>query len=499
MFRLLPLLLAFAVPLLASCSLMDTHKEAEDGAETVRKGPNQPARFNATNFSEALGCMDRLMVTHQIRDASFVIEDLADNTGKVKAGTRDMVISAVSEMTRRSRAILLNAYGVDTGNIIGLLERAQRRNAYAVVPQFDLRGSVTQLDDLSKAQADVGAFVDPKAGIGYSKSTNVSVLALDLSVVDTNTLNVISGIVSKNTVVLFKDGKGLDAEATYNKLGINFSMNFSVNDGQGQALRNLIELGTVELMGRLFKLPYWTCLKIDPNSPEVLREVEDWYFATEAHGELTAFVKNRLQLRGYYKGAVDDKVDSPLVQSVVSYKRAQGLNANGEFDLDLFKRLLSFPAAKAVASTTPTVGAAKPLGLEIDLSTPTGQLSKGGLFEIVVRNSTDAYVYCFYQDDSGSIQRFYPNRFSKDSFMTGGAALRLPGNLPFKFHASKRGIAERVACYAAEQDVLSQVETLRRSQDFEPIKAASLKDIGASLRLVSQQRLAEKEILIRVQ
>jgi len=482
---------------------MDTHKAAEEGAETVRKGPTQAARFNATNFSEALGCMDRLMVTHQIRDASFIIEDLADNTGKVKAGTRDMVISAVSEMTRRSRAILLNAYGVDTGNIIGLLERAQRRNAYAVVPQFDLRGSVTQLDDLSKSQADIGAFLDPKLGIGFSKSSNISVLALDLSVVDTNTLNVIPGIVSKNTVVLFKDGKGLDTEATYKKLGINFSMNFSVNDGQGQALRNLIELGTVELMGRLFKLPYWTCLKIDSNSPEVLREVDDWYFASEAHGELTAFVKNRLRLRGYYKGAVDDKADSAMEQAVLSFKRSQGLNAKTDLDLVLFKRLLSFPASKAVVSAplspaSTTSGTTKPLGIEIDLSTPSGHLSNGGPFEIVVRNSADAYVYCFYQDDSGSIQRFYPNRFSRDSFLTGGAELRLPGNLPFKLHASKRGLAERVACYAAEQDVLSQVEILRRSQDFEPIKVTSLKDIGASLRLISQQRFAEKEILIRV-
>lgn len=483
---------------------MDTRKQAAEGAEAVRKGPTQAARFNATNFSEALGCMDRLMVSHQIRDASFIIEDLADNTGKVKAGTRDMVISAVSEMTRRSRAILLNAYGTDTGNIIGLLERAQRRNPYAVVPQYDLRGSVTQLDDISKSQADIGMFIDPKLGLGYSKSSNVSILALDLSIVDTNTLNVISGMVSKNTVVLFKDGKGLDSEATYKKLGINFSMNFSVNDGQGQALRNLIELGAVELVGRLFKLPYWTCLKIDSTAAEVVREVDDWYFAAEAHGELTAFVKNRLRLRGYYKGPVDDKVDAPMVQAVAAFKRSEGLTPDSELDLELFKRLLAFPAPKAVASVSPSLAAAttspaKSLGVDIDLSTPSGKLNKGGSFEIVVRNSSDAYVYCFYQDDSGSIQRFYPNRFAKDSFMLAGASLRLPGKTPFKFHASKKGLAERIACYAAEQDVLMQVESLRRSHDFEPIKVASLKEIGSSLRQVSQQRLAEKELLIRVQ
>jgi hypothetical protein len=494
-------LLVLALSLLAGCSLMDTRKDTAEGAETVRKGPTQAVRFNATNFSEALGCMDRLMVTHQIRDASFVIEDLADNTGKVKAGTRDMVISAVAEMTRRSRAIKLNAYGTDTGNIIGLLERAQLRNAYAVVPQFDLRGSVTQLDDVAKAQADIGMFVDPKFGLGYSKSSNASILALDLSVVDTGTLNVIPGIVSKNTVVIFKDGKGLDSEATYKKLGVNFSMNFSLSDGQGQALRNLIELGTVELMGRLFKLPYWSCLKIDPSTPDVVREVEDWYVATEAHGELPAFVKNRLRLRGYYLGAIDDNMDEATQRAVASFKRSQGLSASPDLDYELFKRLLYVPATKAAANQAAPAAATpvKQLGIEIDLSTPSGKLSKGGLFEIVVRNSTDAHVYCFYQDDSGAIQRFYPNRFARDSFLSGGAALRLPGKLPFKFHASKKGVTERIACYATEQDVLAQVEPLRRLQDFEPIKVTSLKEIGSSFRQASQQRFAQNEIAIRGQ
>ena len=83
--------------------------------------------------------------------------------------------------------------------------------------------------------------------------------------------------------------------------------------------------------------------------------------------------------------------------------------------------------------------------------------------------------------------------------MLAGATMRLPGKTPFKFHASKKGIAERITCYAAEQDVLLQVESLRRAHDFEPIKVASLKEIGASLRQASQQRLAEKELLIQVQ
>jgi hypothetical protein len=480
--------------LTASCSSLDTHKDVDEGLRKMKAGPTASPRYNATNFSAALACMDRLLLAHQIRDATFVVEDLADSTGKLKTGSRDMLISAVSEMSRRSRAIQLNAYGTDTGNLIGFLERAQRRNPYSVLPQYDVRGSVTQLDEsVAKKQADIGLFYDPSVGIGVSKSSSASILALDLSIVDTNTLNVIPGVVSKNTVVIYKDGKGLDSEANYRKLGINYSMSFSVNEGQGQALRNLIELGSIELLGRLLKLPYWTCLGADADSPEVAREIEDWFYAAEAHDELPAFVKNQLRLRGLYTGPVDDKYDTAAQSAVLQFKRSGNMTADARLDLALFKRLLAQPVAR-VAASTPT---AATIEMNLGLTARPDTLRKGTPFEVVIQSNTDSYLYCFYQDDNGAIQRFYPNRFTKDPFLGAGRELRLPGTMPFKFHVSKKGMAEKIACYATGQDILSLVEGIRTARDFETLRATSLRDIGAAIAAASGQRFAGKELVIK--
>ena len=501
LFRKLSLTL-FGATLVAGCGLTDVRKDVDKGVKAMQKGPSAAAQYNRTNFSDALSCMDRLMLTHHVRDATFVVEDLSDNTGKMRAGTRDMLISAVSEMSRRSRAVQLNAYGTDTGNLIGLLERAQRRDAYAVVPQYDMRGSISQLDEnVAKKQADIGVYVDPSFGLGSSKSSNASILALDLSIVDTSTLLVIPGVVSKNTVVIYKDGKGLDTEATYRKLGINFSMSFAVNEGQGQALRNLIELGAIELTGRLFKLPYWTCLGVDAATPEVVREIEDWYYAMEAHGELAAFVKKQLQLRGHYAGPVDDKYDAQTQQAVAQFNRAHGLGADSQVDLALFKQFLMQPVVRpATPVAPPTAGLpAGALGLSLELAGKTGAVSKGAPFGVTIRSDANCYLYCFYQDDRGAIQRFYPNRFSKDAYLASGQVLRLPGTMPFKFHASKTGLLEKIACYATAHDVFSQTESIRASRDFEPMQVSSIREIGAAIALSSNQRYAEKELLIKVQ
>lgn len=61
-------------------------------------------------------------------------------------------------------------------------------------------------------------------------------------------------------------------------------MNLARTEGQSQALRGLVELAVVELIGKLTKTPYWTCLGVsDPKAnPETKLEMYDWYHAMAA-------------------------------------------------------------------------------------------------------------------------------------------------------------------------------------------------------------------------
>ena len=52
----------------------------------------------------------------------------------------------------------LVTFGQDNQNIVQLLSMAQRLNDFKVVPQYDIRGSITQFDeDVTRKQAGVGA------------------------------------------------------------------------------------------------------------------------------------------------------------------------------------------------------------------------------------------------------------------------------------------------------------------------------------------------------
>ena len=153
--RLTPLLAALA---LAACTSVPSLPPRQPDRVAAAAPTDSTPQRNVTNFSDALRCMDNLYLAYGTRDVSVLLEDLTDATKKVSAGTRDMMMSAISDMTRRSRAIQVVAFGQDANNVVAFLNSAQQRSAFAVVPQFDLRGAITQLDEsVLRRQGDANA------------------------------------------------------------------------------------------------------------------------------------------------------------------------------------------------------------------------------------------------------------------------------------------------------------------------------------------------------
>jgi len=334
------LALLLAVSTAACAPLPPRQQDTRAAAQPVQSVPQR----NVTGFADALRCMDNLYLGYGTRDVSVLLEDLTDTTKKVSAGTRDMMMSAISDMTRRSRAIQVVAFGPDANNVVAFLNSAQKRNAFAVVPQYDLRGSITQLDEnVLRRQADGGLSIGSTLSTGGSKSRSLNVLGLDVAIVDTSNLVLVPGVVSKNLTTIAKEGDALDSQATISKVGINFSTSFQRTDGTAQALRNMVELASVELFGRLLKLPYWSCIGASADNPEVRNEIEDWFIGMERAGELTPFFQLQLRNRGFYDGAVDGRVTPALRDAVAAYRRGVGLGSEGVVDLALFTKFIDAP------------------------------------------------------------------------------------------------------------------------------------------------------------
>ncbi|KIF82492.1 hypothetical protein TSA66_19410 [Noviherbaspirillum autotrophicum] len=445
-------------------------KEATDVTKAVRTGPEQAPLKSITSFSPALRCMDNLFLMYGVRDLVVISEDLNDNTKKVSAGTKDMLISAVSEMTKRSKAVRLIAYGQDSSNLISFMKEAEKKNLFQLTPQYGIRGSISQLDENVAKKTEGGGISFGDVGFGRAATAATTILGLDLTMMSTEDLSIVSGVTSSNSVAIFKSGAGVEGEAGYKKFGINYQANLSRSEGTAQALRNLVELSVIELFGKLTKTPYWICLGANSQTDAVKNEIGDWYSGMYSDGEIVSYWQQQMRIRGVYSGEVNGQNDEALIEAITAYREAMGLEKSAVVDLAFFTAYLDAnhyevaPKARAKLAANRQGSApatsredASPISMSIVSTKGGNQFARGEKVAVKVTPSRDAYVYCFMQDETRKIARFFPNRFSKDALVSAKTGIQLPNGKQFSMHANNKGVQEQIMCFGTGKDVYADV------------------------------------------
>ncbi|MBF0470745.1 MAG: DUF4384 domain-containing protein [Gammaproteobacteria bacterium] len=528
----------------------DVKKEVDimkDGLE------DDPVR-NMTDFSDGLRCMDNMFLVFGMGDIVTLVEDMKDNTGAVKAGTRDMLISAISDMTRRSQAISVVTYGADTGNLVSFLDLAGQKDAYQRVPPYDIRGSISQMDkDIVRKQADIGgdatgsiAGQGVTVGAGSSVSASGSILGIDLSIITTHNMSVIPGVISRNSVAIYKAGEGQFAElGLLQKFGLNYSIQNNRNEGTTKALRALIEMAAIELFGKLLKVPYWKCMGVDGEHPDINDEIGDWFYTMVTQGTLTQYIKTQLYLRGYYNAELTNyDVDEEYQQAVIKYKQRLGLEMKPDVDLDFFKAFLdstpnsipierlakgkkkkrlilandseseppsaeekkisvaedgreqsdyqdSSPTQAAGSSGNAQRNSREIVRVNIEATNGKKRYERGEEVLLTVTANSNSYLHCYYQNADKSIVRFFPNRFSSDPFLAESGQLRLPGSSPFVMKANEEGLNESIYCLAFYNDIYLELPAKLRKGDFTPLKIDTFSEISQIYNKLLRGRVGE--------
>jgi hypothetical protein len=493
---------------LGGCQTLEVKQPTIEQTAEIRKGPESRPQRSITGFSDSLRCMDTLMLDYGVRDLTMLTEEITDETKKLNAGTRDMLISAVSDMSRRSRAVRLVAFGKDATNVISFLSAAQRASVYQVVPLYDIKGSVSQFDEnLIKNQKDVGLGFSPFANLGIARDAASSMLALDLSVLATSDMGVLPGVTSRNSVIILKQGRGFDGDAAYHKFGINYSMNLARAEGQSQALRGLVELAAVELIGKLTKTPYWSCLGVtDPKAnPETKLEMFDWYHAMAAtRVELIAYFQNQMRRRGFYDGPIDGQFNPAIDEAIANYRAQLGLSREPVISEEFFYAFLSADHTKIKRPAQPARYAAPaqqattaPLKLSLRTTNQQTRFARGEAIQLALAPSQDAHVYCYLQDENAKVIRFFPNRFARDSRVAAAKPLELPGAMRFELSMNTKGVPETIACFATTRDVLPTLPQPLVGTDFEPLPGATLDAIRAAFHQASDGTLAQESLHVQ--
>jgi hypothetical protein len=463
----------------------------------AQANPVDVAQRTVTNFTPALRCMDDLMLRSGVRDISLMTEELRDSTQRVPVNARDMMISAFSEMNRRSRAMRVSTFGNDQIQLTTLLQQAQKTEAFSAVPQYSLRGSISQIDeDVQRSGGLLGA-VAQRFGVRLASETRFSMLGFDAALVDTRDFSVVPGVSSKNTTVITRrDANASDGQAQLRGASAVFSFSAARSEGTAQAARNMVELAAVELAGKLTRLPYWQCLGVSDDQADVQHELDDWVLGMSPP-ERIRLAQERLREQRYYNGPADGRPSIALQQSVraalsawatapqrlgVSRPRlpASGALLQAE-DPDFTRLLLSQPLPKAAALPRSEQAA------RLALATQT---MADGRIKLQLTSNRDGFVYCYaIEEASGNIRRIFPNRFARDPAIQAGRVLQVPGTSSVQLTAQNAH-----ACVHSPTEVYADLPSSLRWGDFETVRLNDMQAIVEAFAQSSGQPVAMAEV-----
>lgn len=497
--------------LAVSAALLGAHAHAgllgEDSATTakdannkgtaavVAAGPKTPATKTITNFSQALRCMDELFLQYGKQNIVITSAGIGDETGKAKTGTKEMMITAISKMTLKSNAFDFIDFHSAGGDLAALFEA--KGGAMPSLPDFYIRGSVTQMDDNAVRKSKGMGIALPFLDLGYSQDEAFDVISMDMSVGNASTRRILPETSTSNTMILTKGGRSGEAGGKVAKMGLSFNMDLSRSEGVGAASRTLVELGLIETLGKFTKVPYWKCLDIDSTNPAMMGQAQEWYEVAQESDRIL-FVQRKLSGMGRYKGALNGAMSDELKTSISEYQAQAGLIADGRLNFDLYYSLLddiqnqlaALPATPqkqapvpGLAAPTPVSAPAAPVKVasaapfQVNLQSDKGtkpSYKVGDFLNMKLSLNAPGTAYCYYQDANRKTARIFPNQFFSNPRLNAGGVMLLPnGGFKIKFDRPGR---EYVACIGSDLD-LAVPQGLVGAKDLTPLPVNSLDDV----------------------
>lgn len=496
--------------LLVGCQAADPQKT------NIVAQPKTPAVKNITNFTSSLRCMDDLFSKYRVQDYIITSAGLPDATGQVQAGTKEMMISAISKMAIKSNSFRFVDYdptqvGVqDLHDLIGI-----RQDLGFDIPRFYIRGAITQVDTGVTSDSAGGGFSIPGFAIAANKDQSVSLVSMDMNLGDMITRQILPGIQATNSIAVVRSGRGGDADGKIQKAGLFFQISMDRSEGTHQSVRTLVELSLIETLGKLTKVPYWQCLGIPETNPEMMVEARDWFDSMPLEERVNSVQKGLI-----HSGYLDQKVPSGVFdiatkEAISRYQAENGLLADARINFDLYYGMLADGLVLGRGKSDSVDKEVQEGDLNISSLTlspvkfiATTSRGDSPIFKAneklnirIEMGDEGAYVYCYYQDGHGSVARIFPNRFSPNAYIFANKIVNIPDNKngrTFEIRLDKNNSQEKLLCLASRREIGLGLGKEYAVEDLESIHNKNIVDVLERFQGIDSKSLAFKAIDIKV-
>ena len=482
------------------CGQLDArrHTDAHEMATTVNRPVVRPVR-SISSFSESLSCMDHMLRAAELPTTLISSKQFPDFSGKVPVAVKDMVVTSLSQMSHLSNAFRYVDYEVDIArqdtvqNLTTILLNNNQMQLQR--PALYVSGAIAFVDQNVISQRRTAGISGDRVDLGHSKSNTATVVALEAHLGDFRTRTIIPGLDSANEVVIGGAGDGLDLAGRIGSYGVRFNVGRDYAMGTGGALRTLVDLAMIELVGKWARVPYWQCLMLDQTNPSFQRQMRDWFDASGPEGQLR-LVRSSLISRGYLPNNQENlNANAPaLREALAQFQADKGVIVSGTITFPTYEAALrnfvgldqegaltrigwnndSMQTSTASRSPWPSWN----INLQLENPQPAGArpaFTEGEQIFLSATVSKASHLYCYYVDSAGTVTRLLPNALQTSTLLSADQAVRIPDWMSpspgFILDAGKPG-SENVICIATAHDAMP-----RLSADMQGPALTVMKDV----------------------
>lgn len=521
------LALAPCVLALSACSIQPTLSDRKDIIEKgiTEQSPLVTPTKSASAMREGLACMDRMLAAEQVPSTLVAVKSIPDPSGLFSTGTKEMVITALSRMSRTSQAFRVVDYEVDAlkQDTVQTMTSLLLNNGQIELrkPQIYVSGAISFGDKTVVSKRSSLGVSTANTDTGYSWDLLGTVVGLDLHLGDMNSRTLYPGLDSANELVVATGGRSVEigGRATglpkhIYRLGVQYEVAADVNQGAGAAVRLLVDLATIELVGKWAKVPYWECIDYEQNHPEFKRQMRTWFDEQGAADRIT-LAQRVLQAEGAWSGPIDGNDSTALRNALALYQASLDLTPVGVVNFETYMGLLRLYAGmsaddKIASSYSPQSDELKPRPHGLPDNEPTtdalalsllghkelaSQLPIGSSVVLRVAPARTGFLYCYYQDAAQVVTQVYPNPQQQAVVAQGRIGLMVPDVSQansFLIETARPGV-EQVYCAQTTKPLTGRVPVALTQAQLAPIEGLT------SIEAVQQQIAAQTGVIAQSQ
>ena len=257
-----------------------------------------------------------------------------------KAFLRTPLILYMSNLSLLAYEPIYNKYETQTTGFVYFPEMKK------LMPELVINGSITQFDKgfISNSR-NFDLDLEFGAGEGntdtrfdHDHSNSLSQIAMDLNVFKYKDRSYVSGVATQNKIVISRQRKKKRFGLFLNGSGIGYSKYATMQQSKDEALRILSEYSLIQLLGRLYQVPYWTC-----TTPHMKPDIEIIDKKVAQFTNVKKVIKFKLieRLINFYgnKIKIDGKLSKKDIQLLTSIAKKYNFKSKDVLSVNFYREL----------------------------------------------------------------------------------------------------------------------------------------------------------------